>query len=277
MNTTCSTSPTPGVRLRGAERARRTTGAVLGSNDQEAAVLAGRLIAAQESERHRIARELHDNVGQKLSLLCMEIAGLCAQTGVVPAALAKGIASLSERARAIARDVHCLSHDLHPPKLELLGLSPAIESLCQDVASRYSVRIDFRQGAGSPCVSSDAALCLFRVTQEALQNVVKHSSARTASVCLTQAQQHIHLHVADDGMGFASGSNSGVGLGLRSMRERVNMAGGRMVIRSVPEQGTRVEVTLPTAPAVLRPNGEVRGEPQRITRRVTSAEAFFEA
>ena len=86
-------------------------------------MLAGRLIAAQESERRRIARELHDNLGQKLALLCNEIGSLGAHTDVVPAALAEAIASLSERVRDIANDVHCLSHDLHPPKLELLGLS----------------------------------------------------------------------------------------------------------------------------------------------------------
>ena len=108
-------------------------------------------------------------------------------------------------------DVHCLSHDLHPPKLELLGLSHAIAGLCHDVSSRYNLRIEFRQGAGSPRVSGDAALCLFRVTQEALQNVVKHSGARTAIVNLAQARQHIHLHVADNGKGFADSSNSGAG------------------------------------------------------------------
>jgi signal transduction histidine kinase len=259
MNTTCSMLPTPPIRLRGAEHERRKSETTaLRSDDQEAAILAGRLIAAQESERHRIARELHDSLGQKLSLLCMDIDSLGAQSGVVPAALAEGIASLSEQARDIVRDVHCLSHDLHPPKLELLGLSPAVADLCHGVSSRYSVRIEFRQSVGSPCVSGDAALCLFRVTQEALQNVVKHSGAKTATVYLTQAQRHIRLHVADDGKGFAGGSNGGVGLGLLSMRERVHMAGGRMVIRSVPGQGTRVGVTLPTAPALSRMNGGVR-------------------
>src|SRR4029079_6136020 len=138
-------------------------------------------------------------------------------------ALATGLASLSERARDIVRDVHCLSHDLHPPKLELLGLSPAIAGLCRDVANRHSVRVEFRQGAGRPCVSADAALCLFRVTQEALQNVVKHSGARAATVRLTQAQQDIRLNVADGGKGFADRSNDRAGLGLLSMRERVHM------------------------------------------------------
>jgi len=256
MNATCSKLPTQRARLRGAECAQRKSAAVLRSNDREEAIQLARLIAAQESERHRIARELHDNLGQKLSLLCIEIEGLGAQTGGLPAALAEGIASLSERARDIISDVHCLSHDLHPPKLELLGLSHAIAGLCHDVSSRCNVQIEFLPGVGSPCVSADAALCLFRVTQEALQNVVKHSGARTAIVYLTQAQQHIRLHVADDGKGFAGSSNSGVGLGLLSMRERVHMAGGRIVIRSVPGQGTRVGVTLPTAPPLLRMNGE---------------------
>jgi two-component system NarL family sensor kinase len=116
------------------------------------------------------------------------------------------------------------------------------------MASRDSVRIEFRPGAGSPCVAADAALCLFRVTQEALQNVVKHSGANTATVYLSQALRHIRLQVADDGQGFGGSSNSGVGLDLLSMRERVPMASGRIVIRSVPGQGTRVAVTLPTAP-----------------------------
>jgi signal transduction histidine kinase len=233
---------------------------VSGSNDREA-VLAGRLIAAQESERHRIARDLHDNLGQKLSLLCMEIDELGAFPGVLPGALAEGIASLAERARDIVREVHCLSHDLHPPKLELLGLSPALAGLCLDVAGRHAVRIEFRQGAGSPCVTADAALCLFRVTQEALQNVVKHSGATTATVHLAQSQRRIHLHVADDGKGFVGRFNSGVGLGLLSMRERVHMTGGRMVIRSVPGQGTRVAVTLPTAPAAVWMDGRVGERP----------------
>ena len=115
------------------------------------------------------------------------------------------------------------------------------------MASRYSVRIEFRQGAGSPCVAAYAALYLFRVTQEALQNVVKHSGANTATVYLSQALRHIRLQVADDGQGCGS-SNSGVGLDLLRMRERVHVASGRIVVRSVPGHGTRVAVTLPTAP-----------------------------
>jgi signal transduction histidine kinase len=251
MNTACSTLPTAPIRRRAENERGKSETAALHSNDREAAVLASRLIAAQESERRRIARELHDNLGQKLSLLCVDIDSLSAQAGVVPAALAEGIANLSERVRDIVRDVHCLSHDLHPPKLELLGLSPAVADLCHGLSSRYSVRIEFRQGVGSVRVSAAAALCLFRVTQEALQNVVKHSGARAATVRLTQARQNIRLHIADDGKGFAGSSNNGVGLGLLSMRERVHTAGGTIVIRSVPDQGTLVGVRLPTDPALF--------------------------
>lgn len=236
--------PTPQARLRGAERTLRDSETILRSNRREATVLAGRLLAAQESERRRIARDLHDNLGQKLSLLCIEIGRLSARTRTVSPALDEAIASLSERANDIMSDVHCLSHDLHPPKLELLGLPQAIASLCRDMTSRFSVRIEFRQSVEGPSISASAALCLFRVTQEALQNVVKHSGARAAMVRLTQTRQTIRLHVADDGKGFARSSNDGVGLGLQSMRERVHMAGGRIVIRSVPGQGTRVAVTL---------------------------------
>jgi len=127
------------------------------------------------------------------------------------------------------------------------------------VSSRSGVRIEFRRGVVSPCVSADAALCLFRVTQEALQNVVKHSGARAAIVHLTQARRNIHLHVSDGGKGFARSSNHDVGLGLLSMHERVHTAGGQMVIRSVPGQGTRVAVRLPTAaPALFGTNSKDR-------------------
>jgi signal transduction histidine kinase len=254
MKTADSMLPTPRARFRRAERAVRNSEAMLRSNHDVAAILAGRLIAARESERRRIARELHDNLGQKLALLCIEIGSLSALTRVVPPALAEAIACLSERAKDIVSDVHCLSRDLHPPELELLGLSQAIAGLCRDMSSRFSVRIEFRESVGRPCVAAHTALCLFRVTQEALQNVVKHSGARAATVQLTQARQTIRLHVVDDGKGFADSSNDGVGLGLLSMRERVRMAGGRIVIRSVPGQGTRVSVTLQTAPALLGTN-----------------------
>jgi signal transduction histidine kinase len=178
----------------------------------------------------------------------MDIESLRAHTSARPAPFAEAIARLSTRAMDISSDVHCLSHDLHSPTLELVGLPEGIARLCRDVSSRFLVRIDFRQGHERPRVSADAALCLFRVAQEALQNVVKHSGARAATVHLTQARHHIRLDIADVGKGFVTGgSRAGAGLGLLSMRERVLTAGGRIAIQSAQGQGTRVTVTLPTA------------------------------
>ena len=132
-------------RRRRAEHALRTTAAALRSSCTDAQHLAGRLITTQESERYRLARDLHDNLGQKLALLCIEIESLGQRTSLSPAEIAASVAQILERATDIAGDVHCLSHDLHPPKLDLLGLAPAIEGLCRDVSRQCHIRIEFRQ------------------------------------------------------------------------------------------------------------------------------------
>jgi signal transduction histidine kinase len=132
-------------RRRRAEHALRTTEAALRSSCAEAQHLAGRLMTTQESERYRLARDLHDNLGRKLALLCIEIERLGTRTSLSPTEIAASVAQLLERATDIAGDVHCLSHDLHPPKLDILGLAPALEGLCRDVSRQCHIRIEFRQ------------------------------------------------------------------------------------------------------------------------------------
>lgn len=234
-------------RRRRAERALATSEAARRSSDREAQTLAGRLILSQESERHRIARDLHDNLSQKLAILCIELTrlGTCASAS---AAVAGAVADLSERACDIADDVHCLAHDLHPPKLELLGLAPAIESVCSEMSRSYNLQISFRSGVEDRRAPADLTLCLFRISQEALQNVVKHSGATAATVRLRMTRTHIRLHVADGGKGFEQASNHGTGLGLLSMRERVRSAGGQIAIRSAAGGGTHIVVNLPMDP-----------------------------
>jgi signal transduction histidine kinase len=230
-------------RRRRAEHALQSSEAARRSSDREAQTLAGRLIVSQESERRRIARDLHDNLSQQLALLCIDIE--CLATGASGrSTLAEAVSRLSERAGDIAGDVHRLSHDLHPPKLDVLGLGPTIESLCRDLSTRCHVQIGFRSEAVDRRVPADVALCLFRIAQEALQNVVKHSGATAAAVRLRTTRFGIRLHVADGGQGFDQASNHITGLGLLSMRERVRFAGGRIAIRSTTG-GTHVVVTLP--------------------------------
>lgn len=202
-----------------------------------------RLIATQDSVRYRLARELHDNLSQKLAALCIEISRLGARASFSPA-MAEPVAHLAERAKDIAVDVRCLSHGLYPPALELLGLSPAIERLCQDVSRQCGVRIDFRPGVVGRQLSRDAVLCLFRITQEALQNIVKHSGAKHATVSLAETGRKICLHIADSGRGFDHNWRDRAGLGLLSMRERALLAGGRMGIRTSADRGTRLMVTI---------------------------------
>jgi signal transduction histidine kinase len=232
-------------RRQRAEHAHRASEAALRSSGTDARHLASRLIATQESERYRLARDLHDNLGQKLALLCIDLQRLGTSPSLPPAEIAASVAQLLERATDIAGDVHCLSHDLHPPKLDLLGLAPAIEALCRDVSRQYDIRIEFRQRGVRRRVSPEAALCLFRIAQEALQNVVKHSGGSAASVRLVGTARSICLHVADGGKGFDLASYSGAGLGLLSIRERAHLAGGRVGIRTAIDRGTRIVVTLP--------------------------------
>ncbi len=253
-------------RRRRAEHALRTCEAALRSSIGEAQTLAGRLIVSQESERARIARDLHDNLGQKLSLLCIDIDRL-GVGGAGAAAIVEAASHLSERAHDIASDVHRLSHDLHPPSLEILGLAQAIEHLCRDVSCRRSVRIAFRHRAMARCVPAEVALCLFRITQEALQNIVNHSDAKAATVRLALTGRDIRLQIADSGQGFDVASKDGMGLGLLSMRERTRFAGGRIAIRSVAGRGTRIVVRLRLFPNAFERHD---GQSERRTERIRS-------
>lgn len=223
------------VALHASECARR-------SSDERVHTLAGRLIAAQEKERARIARELHDDLGQKLALLSMELDHLVSQT--------LGSDGLLRRAQAaaasvtdIATGVHDLSHQLHPARLEMLGLEPALRSLCRDMSSAHNLPIEFDHGPIPGPIPYDTALCLFRVTQEALRNVVKHSASAVARVRLSHADGTIELHIADSGRGFSPRPFNG--LGLVSMRERVHFLGGQIAVESMPGSGTRIDVNVP--------------------------------
>jgi len=203
--------------------------------------LGGKLIAAQEDERRRIARDLHDSVSQRLALLSIgldELKRLVASQTDASAIVHR----MSENTTTVADEVHSLSHRLHSAKLEALGLVAAVSALCRETSAQ-GVRVQFEPDA-EQVVPADVALCLFRIAQEALANVVKHSGASTARVALSAATNVVVLRVEDAGCGFVS-DGAADGLGLISMRERARSVGGDIIVRSLPGLGTAIETRIP--------------------------------
>ena len=232
-------------RRRRAEGALRENEHALQVSQEDTRKLAGRLIAAQEVERARIARELHDDISQKVALLSIDIN----QMALCQAPALRGRAKImADRAAEIGTDLHNLSYELHPTKLKILGLVTATQLLCRDLSARHQLSIDFVHDRMPSSVPPDPALCLFRIAQEALQNVVKHSGAPNAAVRLIGSAESLQLEISDTGGGFDT-SKLGDGMGLLSMRERVYFLDGHMTIVSKPGRGTRIAVRVPFAPA----------------------------
>jgi PAS domain S-box-containing protein len=217
--------------------------------------LGGRLINAQEEERKRIARELHDDLNQRMALLSIELEQL-SQRAQKPRSLRPLVQSLQTKAKEISAEIHRLSYRLHPSKLDHLGLAAAVESLCDELSGGCKLKVEFRQTGLPRHVPKDVRLCLFRIAQESLRNCVKHSGARRVRVVLEGDGAGVHLSVSDDGRGFDTESGAlERGLGFTSMRERLRLVGGRLRIYSRPSRGTRLEISAPLAAEVEREQG----------------------
>jgi signal transduction histidine kinase len=224
---------------------------------RELQLLSGRLLEGQEGERRRIARELHDDLNQSLALLSLELELLAQDPPTSAAEVAGRLQELSARVKELSSAVHDLSHQLHPSKLEQLGLVAALGGLCREVAHGHDLEVKFTHHPEPGQIPPDAALCLYRIAQEALGNVVKHSGSHRALVELSGTVGSILLRVTDDGVGFEPGSVAGGGLGLVSMRERLHLVGGQIAIDSRPSGGTRIDVRVPVA----APDRPVDGAP----------------
>lgn len=206
--------------------------------------LSGRLINAHEEERTRIARELHDDFSQRLALQGIGLGQLWKN---LPKSDVEGRAKIEEllkRIREISSDMHSLSHQLHSSKLEHVGLVSALTGLCEEMRSRYKIQIEFSERGVSSEIPKDVALCLFRITQEALGNVVKHSQAKQAQAELFGTNDAIRLRIVDAGVGFDPDLRR-TGIGLISMRERLRLVGGTLSIMSAPMRGTEILVQVP--------------------------------
>jgi len=201
-----------------------------------------KLIEAQEKERARIARELHDDFAQRLAMLTIDLEQLRNN----PSEVQQRVHELQKQTIEISKDIQALSHELHSSKLEYLGLVVGMRSSCKEFGERQRMEIAFKSQDVPRSLPPETSLCLFRVLQEALNNVVKHSAARHVDVQLCGDSSEIHLIITDSGKGFDTEAVvHGLGLGLTSMRERVRLVNGTIAIESKPMSGTTIHVRVP--------------------------------
>ena len=214
--------------------------------EEAAQSLSGRLIHAQEAERMRLARELHDDLNQSLALLAVELDMFGQKPPATGSEVSERMRDLSEQVKDLSSSVHRLSHELHPAKLEQLGLVAAVRGLCRELGAAHNIAIEFEPHAVPRLVPDEIALCLYRIVQEGLQNVIKHSGSATAKVELMSNENELCLIVSDQGRGFDSMVATDEGsLGLVSMRERVRLVRGQISVESRKGEGTRIKVQVP--------------------------------
>jgi PAS domain S-box-containing protein len=210
------------------------------------ASMSRKLLEAQEQERTRIARELHDDVNQRLGILSVEIDRMKEAAPATYGELRSRMDELGKRTSEISDTVQSLSHELHSSKLEYLGLVSAMRGFCKEFSDKHKVEIDFSSEGMPSTVPPDVSLCLFRVMQEGLQNALKHSGVRFFEVKLHGSSTDIQLTVRDSGVGFDPELIKDTqGLGLISMQERVRLVKGAIMITSRPQSGTEIDVRVP--------------------------------
>lgn len=214
--------------------------------------LAGRLLHAQESERTRIARDLHDGVCQDVAGIAVDLAWL-RQTAVLPDDMVELVTTMQNRTAGVATSLRSLSHDLHPSVLQNMGLVPALRAHCAEVERQHPVTVKFSADRDIEPTDPVVALTIFRIAQEALHNSNHHGRAGKVSVGLTRHADELRLTVIDNGAGFDVASRNG-GLGLTSMEERLRLIGGRLRITARPGSGTEIRASVPVAQ--YRPLGQ---------------------
>jgi signal transduction histidine kinase len=210
--------------------------------------LSGMLISAQEKERSRLASEIHDDFSQRLALLALGLENAEEAIGASPDEAVRQVHNLLNSASEIGADLHTFSHRLHSSTLEKLGLVPGVSALCKEFAIQYGVKVDFR--------ANDVSLCVFRIVQEGLRNLKKHSGAARAQVQLRMSAQRVVVTIRDEGSGFdVRELGNKEGIGIRSMEERANWLGGRFKVHSERGKGTKIEASVPLQPKL----GQIAG------------------
>ena len=207
-----------------------------------------RLLTAHEEERKALARELHDDLSQRLARLSIDVS--CLEHLPATSEDVEAFSGIRAELTRLGRDVHGLAYQLHPSTLQDLGLKEAIRIECNRFAKAEAIPVRVYAGEAVPEPSGDGALCLFRITQEALRNVGRHARAREVDLSLGAEDGGVRLTVRDDGIGFdPTKDREGPSLGLAGMRERVELASGKIDVRSAPGQGTEITVWVPVEAA----------------------------
>ena len=243
--------------LRLTEAGLRENQARLQASNQQISNLAGRLIASQEVERARLARDLHDDLSQQIAGLSIALSALkrrLAAPGLQHSGeLSSDVSLLQQRTASLANDIRSLSHELHPSVLRHAGLVAALADYCADLERQHSITITFAAEGDFASASTDTALSLYRITQEGLRNVVNHAKATRADVRLRRIDDRVDLTIVDDGRGFDIARRHSHGLGLVSIDERVRLAGGTVSVVTEANKGTRLHVQVPVSQPVPEP------------------------
>jgi signal transduction histidine kinase len=204
----------------------------------------GKVIEGEERERHRIAHDLHEDIGQRITLLVIEIEQLKADS--LNTDLRSRIDALLEQTLELLTDVKTLAHELYSPRLEYLDVAGVMSSFCKDFGQKRRVEIDFTSASLPRVVRQDISLCLFRVLQEALHNGVQHSGTGQFHVQLNGTSVEVHLTVSDSGVGFdLETARTREGLGINRMQERLKLVGGGLTVDSQPKRGTTIHARVP--------------------------------
>ena len=221
--------------------------------------LAGRLLSAQEVERARIARQLHDDVNQQLAAVSISLSGL-RRLLHGDLGLSATVTQLQQQTSALVKTVRTLSHELHPSMIRHVGLLAALRGDCVEFGRQHGVAVHFRGSGDVGVVGDDVALCIYRVAQEALRNVAEHASAARVEVELVSYPTQLELTVTDDGCGFdLATSRRGGGLGLTSIDERVRLMHGCAWVDTAPRRGTRVGIRVPRGGGHEKSDSTTRG------------------
>ena len=234
-------------KRRQVERAARVSEDALRSSNAQIRDLAGQLIFAQEVERTRIARDLHDDACQEVAAIAVDVSNLRKKDAPLQDSdVQQTLLSVQRRMARVAEGLRLLSHDLHPNLLKHAGLAAALEAHCAEVERQYHIQVGFHAEGHVEPANPVVMLSLFRIAQEALRNAAKHGHAQQIDLTLSEQVDGLILSVTDDGRGFDPGGvRHNGGLGLVSIEERARLVKGHVTIHSGPQEGTTISVRVP--------------------------------